>query len=244
MTTKNLEQGQPAPLDPNVEASTGGQEGTQEAVDWQARAQEALAENEKLENALRSERGRQDGRITEIAEDMGAFRAQLKALANRTASGETESLSQDFAKIDQDSATRQASRNWDNNYKEAEYSLADAIMDDNQNTLLDDDAISDLRVQWQEAQGKGDLHGLYRVVSQAGKMARAVEKQKALANVEQVSEEAKVAQKASNTKHGVHDLSISTPSGIGGGKSRAQIESATSTDDISDEDYASYVSGA
>ena len=214
--------------------------------DLQSRLEASEATNKKLENDLRSERGQRtrDQGFNELVEDVGGIKAQLAAIANRTASGETESLPADFAEIDQKKAATTATRNWQSNYDEAERNLADALMDDEENVLLDKEAIARLSTQWQEAQKQFDLHGLYRVIGQAGKEARTVERQKSQANVTEAEETAKAAKKASDTKSGVHDLSVGAPSGIGSGvKSRAQIESVTDVKDISKEDYEAYVAG-
>ena len=216
-------------------------------ADLQARLEASEASNKKLENDLRSERGQRnkDQAFQELAEDVGGIKAQLAAIANRTASGETESLPADFAEIDQKKAATTATRNWQSNYEEAEQSLADALMDDEDNVLLDKEAISRLSTLWQEAQKKNDLHGLYRVVSQAGREARAVVKQKAQASVTETEEAAKAAKKVSDARNGVHDMSVGTPSGGGSGvKSRAQIEKITNLNDFSDEDYAKYIADA
>lgn len=211
--------------------------------DLKSRLEASEANSKKLENDLRSERGQRtrDQGFNELVEDVGGIKAQLSAIANRTASGEIESLPADFAEIDQKKAVTTAARSWQGNYDEAEQSLAEALMDDDDNVTVDKDTIARLSALWQEAQKTQDLHGLYRVVGQAGKEARLAQKQKAEADVTKVEEDAKAAKRVSDAKNGVHDLSIGTPSGVGGGKSRAQVESATSTEDISDEDYAKYV---
>jgi hypothetical protein len=225
-TAKNVE--------PNIEPTLD---------DLQTRLEASEASNKKLENDLRSERGQRtrEQAINELVEDVGGIKAQLSAIANRTASGEIESLPADFAEIDQKKAVTTATRNWQENYEEAERNLADALMDDDENVLLDKEAIARLSTLWQEAQKKNDLHGLYRVVGQAGKEARLVERQKSQADVTKTEEDAKSAKKVSDVKNGVHNLAIGTPSGIGSGKSRAQVENATDISDISDEDYAKYV---
>jgi translation elongation factor EF-1beta len=212
-------------------------------ADLQVLLEASEANTKKLENDLRSERGQRtrDQGFNELVEDIGGIKAQLVAIANRTASGETESLPADFAEIDQKKAATTATRNWQSNYDEAERNLADALMDDEENVLLDKEAIARLSTQWQEAQKKYDLHGLYRVIGQAGKEARAVERQKSQAAVTETKETAKAAKKVSDSKNGVHDLSVGVPSGIGSGKSRTQVESATSINDISDDDYAKFV---
>lgn len=215
-------------------------------ADLQAQLQTSETNLKKLENDLRSERGQRtrDQGFSDLAEDVGGIKAQLAAIANRTASGETESLPSDFAEIDQKRAATAAIRTWQTNYEEAERSLADAVMDDEENVLLDKESIARLSILWQEAQKTHDLHGLYRVVGQAGKEARVAEKQKAQANVTEAEEAAKAAKKVSDVKNGVHSVSVGAPSGMGGGKSRAQIEGATNVDQISDEDYAKYVAGS
>ena len=216
-------------------------------ADLQTRLEASEASNKKLANDLNSERGQRtrDQGLNDLVEDVGGIKAQLLALANRTASGETESLPDDFAEIDQKKAVTAATRNWQNNYEEAERNLADALMDDEDNVLLDKEAIARLSAQWQEAQKKGDIHGLYRVVGQAGKEARAVEKQKSKATVAETEEAAKAAKKVADVKNGVHDMSVGTPSGSGSGvKSKAQIMSATNVNDISDADYAKYIADA
>jgi hypothetical protein len=216
-------------------------------VDWKARAEAAESNSRKLENDLKSEQGRRtrDQVLTELVENFGGMQAQLTAIANRTASGETDYLPADFAEIDQKKAVATATRNWQGNYEEAERNLADAIMDDEDKVILDKEAIARLSTQWQEAQKNGDVPGLYRVIGQAGKEARLAERQKAQANVTEVEETAKAAKKVSDTKHGNHDLAIGTPSGAGSGlKSREQILSVTNVNDISKEDYEAYVAGA
>ena len=117
-------------------------------------------------------------------------------------------------------------------------------MDDEENVLLDKEAIARLSALWQEAQKKNDLHGLYRVIGQAGKEARAVEKQKSQTDVTEAEETAKAAKKVSDAKNGVHDVSVGAPSGVGSGvKSSVQTLAATNVNDISDEDYAALVAG-
>lgn len=214
-------------------------------ADLQVRLEASEANNKKLENDLRSERGQrtQNKDFNELVEDFGGMKAQLTALANRTASGETESLPADFAEIEEKKAVTTATRNWQTNYEEAERNLADVLMDDEENVLLDKEAIARLSTSWQEAHKKQDLHGLYRVVGQAGKEARAVEKQKSQANVTEAEETAKTAKKVSDAKNGVHNMSVGAPSSVGSGKkSKAQIEQITNLNDFSDEDYAKYVS--
>ena len=215
-------------------------------ADLQARLEASEANSKKLENNLRSERGQrtQDQVLNELVENFGGMQAQLTAIANRTASGETESLPADFAEIDQKKAATAATRNWQSNYDEAERNLADALMDDEENVLLDKETIARLSTQWQEAQKKNDLPGLYRVIGQAGKEARAVTKLKSQTDATEAEEAAKTAKKVSDAKNGVHDVSVGTPSGVGSGvKSRAQVESATNVNDISKEDYEAYVAG-
>lgn len=211
--------------------------------DLQSQLEVSKASNKKLENDLRSERGQRtrDQGFNELAEDVSGMKAQLTAIANRTASGETESLPADFAEIDQKKAETIAVRNWENNYEEAEQNLGEAMIDDKGDVVLDEETVKRLSDLWKEAQRKQDLHGLYRVVAQAGKEARLVEKQKTKADATKVEEDAKVAKKVSDTKNGVHDVSVAPPSGISGGKSIAQINSATNVKDISDEDYAKLV---
>ena len=211
--------------------------------DLKAKLEVSEASRKKTENDLRSERGQRnrDQGFNELVEDVGGIKAQLAAIASRTASGETESLPADFAEIDQKKAVTTAARNWENNYQEAEVSLADALMDDESNVVVDQETVKRLSDQWQEAQKNQDLHGLYRVVGQAGREAKLALKQKTEADVTKVSEDAKAAKKASDVKNGIHDLSVGAPSGIGGVKSRTQIENATSADDISDEDYDKYI---
>jgi len=228
----------------NVESTETPEEPTLEDLKIQLQASEATTK--KLENDLRSERGQRtrDPVLTELVENFGGMQAQLTAIANRTASGETESLPADFAEIDQKKAATAATRNWQDNYEEAERNLADALMDDDENVLLEKDAIARLSALWQEAQKQGDVPGLYRVIGQAGKEARAVERQKSQANVTEVEETAKAAKKVSDAKNGVHDLSIGAPSGAGSGvKSKAQIESETDVKNISKEDYEAYIAG-
>jgi len=226
----------------NAESTEASGEPTLE--DLKSRLEASEVTTKKLENDLRSERGQrtQNQNFNELVEDVGGIKAQLTAIANRTASGETESLPADFAAIDQKKAAGAANRNWQENYLEAERNLADALMDDEENVLLDKAAIARLSTQWQEAQKNNDLHGLYRVVGQAGKEARAAEKAKSLVAVTEVEEAAKAAKKVSDVKNGVHNLAISAPSAVGSGvKSREQTLKATSVDDISDEDYAALV---
>jgi signal recognition particle GTPase len=219
-------------------------EGSQE-VDWKARAEAAESLSQKLEGDLRSERGRRDQRMEEMVDDMGAFRAQLSALANRTASGETELLPGDFAKADQDLATKIATREWDNNFEEALQNLGEALTDDDGEVIVSKEVIASLNKEWQEAQTKQDPHALYRVVSKAGKEARSAIKQKADTDLTEADEAAKAAKKASDSKNGVHDLSVGTPSGSGGGpKSAAHVAKMTNVNDISDEDYAAYVAAS
>ena len=216
-------------------------------ADLQARLEASEANSKKLENNLRSERGQrtQDQVLNELVENFGGMQAQLTAIANRTASGETESLPADFAEIDQKKAATAATRDWQSNYDEAERNLADACMGDGETVLLDKEAIARLSVLWQDAQKKGDVPGLYRVIGQAGKEARAVERQKAKADVTEVEETAKAAKKVSDTKNGVGDVSVGTPSGVGSGvKSSAETLKATSVNDISDADYAALVADA
>ena len=114
-TAKNVE--------PNIEPTLD---------DLQTRLEASEASNKKLENDLRSERGQRtrEQAINELVEDVGGIKAQLSAIANRTASGEIESLPADFAEIDQKKAVTTATRNWQENYEEAERNLADALMDD------------------------------------------------------------------------------------------------------------------
>ena len=216
-------------------------------ADLQARLEASEASNKKLENDLRSERGQRnkDQAFQELAEDVGGIKAQLAAIANRTASGETESLPADFAEIDQKKAATSANRNWQANYEEAEGYLADAIADEEGNSLLDKEATARLSTAWQEAQKKGDVPGLYRVIGQAGREVRALERQKAQADLTETEEAAKAAKKVSDARNGVHDMSVGTPSGGGSGvKSRAQIEKITNLNDFSDEDYAKYIADA
>ena len=215
-------------------------------ADLQARLEASEGNSKKLENDLRSERGQrtQDQVLNELVENFGGMQAQLTAIANRTASGETESLPADFAEIDQKKAASAATRNWQSNYEEAERNLADALMDDEENVLLDKEAIARLSTLWKEAQTKHDVPGLYRVIGQAGKEARTVTRQKSQTDATEAEETAKTAKKVSDAKNGVHDVSVGTPSGVGSGvKSRAQVESATNVNDISKEDYEAYVAG-
>jgi hypothetical protein len=225
----------------NVESTEAPTEPTLE--DLKTRLETSEANTKKLENDLRSERGQhtREQAIDELVESVGGMQAQLTAIANRTASGETESLPADFAEINHKKAVTTATRAWEKNYEEAERNLADALMDDEDNVLIDKEAVARLSTLWQEAQKNNDLPGLYRVIGQAAREARLAEKQKSQADVTKVEEVAKAAKKVSDTKHGNHDLAIGTPSGIGNGKSRTQVESATSINDISDDDYAKYV---
>ena len=226
----------------NAESTEASGEPT--LADLQVRLEASEANNKKLENDLRSERGQRtrDQGFNELVEDVGGIKARLDALANRTASGEAESLPADFAEIDQKKAATTATRNWQSNYDEAERNLADALMDDDENVLLDKPAIARLSTLWQEAQKKNDLHGLYRVIGQAGKEARAAERLKSQANVTEAEETAKAAKKVSDAKNGVHDVSVGIPSGVGSGvKSRAQVEQITDINDFSDDDYKAYV---
>lgn len=219
-------------------------EDTQEVIDLKVRVETAESGLQKLENDLKAERGRRtrDQLMGEMAADLGGVKAQLTAIAKRTASGETEALTEDFAKIDQASSARQTLRSWESNCQEAEQSLAEAVMDDEDNVLLDKETIARLNISWQEAQKNHDLHALYRVVSQAGKEARLAEKQKAHEDITKTEEDAKAAKKASDTKHGINDLSIPAPSGIGGsGKSWTQAQKITKLSELSDEDYAKLI---
>lgn len=218
-------------------------------ADLQVRLEASEANNKKLENDLRSERGQrtQNKDFNELVEDFGGMKAQLTALANRTASGETESLPADFAEIEQKTrdgkAVTTATANWENSYSEAEQSLANALMDDEDNVILDKQSIAKLSASWKEASANHNVDGLYRVVGQAIRETRAVEKQKSQANVTEAEETAKTAKKVSDAKNGVHNISVGAPSSVGSGKkSKAQIEQITSVNDISDEDYAKYVS--
>ena len=205
--------------------------------DWQARAEAAEANTQKLENDLRSERGRRtrDQAFVELADDVGGMKAQLAAIAKRTASGEIESLPEDFAKIDQASAVKGATRHWESNYAEAEQSLAEALMDDDNNVIVSKEVVASIRELWQDARGRQDLHSLYKVVNQANREARLAEKTK-------VETEAATAKKVSDSKHGIHDLSLPNPAGAGGGgKSWAAAQKITSLDDLSDADYEKLV---
>jgi hypothetical protein len=230
----------PPSKDSNVEASTDeNAEGSQE-VDWQVRAETAESLNQKLSNDLRSELGRRNRSWDILVEDVGGMKEQLKAIGNRTASGDTESLTEDFAKIDRDSAIKTATRNWENNYAEAEAALADALMDGD-TVVVDNESITRLSDSWKAAQKIENVSGLWRVVSQASKEAKLVLLQKTKETVTQIEEGATAAKKASDVKNGVHNLSIPSPSGSSGTKSRAQIANATSVDDISDEEYTKYI---
>jgi len=220
-------------------------------ADLQAQLEESKANAKKLENDLRSERGQRtkDQAFQELAEDVGGIKARLDAIANRTASGETESLPADFVGIDQkrtqDKAVTTAASNWENGYSEAEASLAEALLDDDDNVLLDKESVAKLSTLWKEAQGKQDINALYRVVGQAIREVKVVEKQKAQADLTETEEAAKAAKKVSDARNGVHDMSVGTPSGGGSGvKSRAQIEKITNLNDFSDEDYAKYIADA
>lgn len=244
MTTENIDQSASSSADPNVETSTGGKGSSQEVeIDWKARAETAEAAGLKLENDLKSEKGRRDLRMEQQADDIGGINARLDALANRTASGETESLPADFAKINQDTASKNSTRNWDVSYKEAEESLGDALLDDNDKTVVDQSIVDELSAAWKEATQNRNIPALYRVVGQANREAKAAIKLQAKETVAETENTAKEAKKVSDAKNGVHNLSVGTPSGIGGGKSMDQIAKATNVNDISDEDYAKWLAG-
>lgn len=212
--------------------------------DWKARYEEAEAGRLKTENALKSERGRlaQAQSMMDLKEDVGGIRARLDAFAKRTATGETESLPGDFSVLDHkeaaERAASKASADWLSGAAEAEISLAEALLDEDNNLLVSEEVKVSLAAAWQEALQRQDVHELYKVVGRANKEARSAERAK-------VETEAAAAKKVSDTKHGVHDLSLPTPAGTGGGgKSWASAQKITSVDDISDADYEKLVAGS
>ena len=73
----------------------------QEEVNWKDRFEESESARRKVENDLKAEQGRrrQAQSFQDLQEDMGGVKALLTAIANRTASGETEALAQDVATI-------------------------------------------------------------------------------------------------------------------------------------------------
>lgn len=186
-------------------------------VDWKARFDEESAARQKVENDLRAERGRRtrDQAFQELTEDVGGLKQLVTAIANRTASGEQEALVEDISAINKQTEAQQTSRAWTVNYSEAEASLADVLMGEDNTLLISQDDVSALTPLWQEARQKQDLHGLYRVVSQAGKMVRAAERARAREEVKKVEADAQAHKKESDAKHGINDLSISPPAGVG-----------------------------
>jgi len=199
--------------------------GTQDAPsdsqepNWQVLFEESEANRLKVENDLRSEKGRRtrDQALQELAEDVGGLKQLITAVANRTASGDTDALTEDIANISQTSAQTRATRAWNANYSEAEAGLGDVVLDDNGDVILSKDDIATLTPLWQKAQTGQDLAGLYRVINQANKMVRAAEKRVATEALQTQKEEAIASKKASDRKHGIGDLSVG-PSASGPGE--------------------------
>jgi len=187
----------------------------QEEVNWKDRFEESESARRKVENDLKAEQGRrrQAQSFQDLQEDMGGVKALLTAIANRTASGETEALAQDVATITEQARQMAGTRTWEANYSEAERNLGEVLLDENNKVVISENDVSVLAPLWQDARARQDLHGLYRVVSQASRLVRATERAKAQVAVKETEAAAQARKKASDAKAGIHDLSIGSPAG-------------------------------
>ncbi len=211
-----LDPSAPPSEDPNVEASTEEkqEELPEEQIDWKVRAEAAEAGLQKLERDLKSEKGRRDLKMEEMASDIGGVNARLNAMGKRMASGETESLPGDFTALDQKEAVGVAEREWDTNYDEALEDLTAALMDGS-DLIVSTAVRDDLSEDWKAAVQSRNVNALYKVVSRANREAKTAIQLKAQTTVTETQEAAKAAKKVSDTRHGINDMAISSPSGNG-----------------------------
>lgn len=215
---------------------------TQE-IDWKVKAEELEAKAAKLENDLKANAGRtrqareRDALIESLVDEVGGIRRATNALIARTASGDTEALTEDLAKIGQESERAKADRQYDQAFARIESRLEEALCDEDGALLVDIESPEgkELITAWTTARQAKNLADLSDVVLEANKLARKTERQRIKAAQEAERKAAKV---------GEHDLSVPSPAaGAGSGKTWAQAQQARKLTDISDDDYARLVSG-
>jgi hypothetical protein len=161
------------------------------------------------------------------------------ALISRTATGETDALTDDLAAIDQESATTRAGRALEQGRADMAAQLEEILRDEDGNLLVDADSdeFATLRESWRGAKTIGDMS---EVVIDATKIVRKIER----AKLKQAREEEQKASKARETKAGVHDLSAGSPAtGSGSGMSWDQAQKIKNISEISAADYERLIAG-
>lgn len=196
--------------------------------DWKAVAEAAEADNAKLRNDLKAEHGR---RVKALAgqdrdDDIAGLRAMITAVANRTASGETDALAGDIATLNQAAAQNQAIRTWAENEEEVMAALGEAIMDGDRALLAPED-IEDLKPVFKKAAEERDVAAYWRAYAQAVRLSRTFTEGEAAAAL-------KAQKKASDKKHGINDMSTGNGSGGGTGMSWDQAQKSTDMKQIMD----------
>ena len=260
MAQKNLIQNQPDPpeeVEETESTETTETEAQVEEPDYKALLEQSKADLLQAENNNKSLLGRirepaPDPRIDQLLDTLSGQEKRLNALATRTASGETEELTEDMAKINADTDQARATRQFEQGWKGMEVQLEDALRGDPKEdgspgdlaVDVESPEVKELVTSWNAAKAKGNLVDGSAVVGQARTLTAKVLREQRAKAAETATAEVETAQKAKDAKNGVHDLNAGTPrTGSGSGMSRQQIEEATDPSQISDEDFAKYIKG-
>ncbi len=244
------------PEETAIEETSAEETSTEEQVDWQARAEQAEASNTKLVNENKSLSGRAKAERTdelismvrEGADETAALSKMVHAFAVRTAKGETEEIAGDLVKLSSEAEQARQVTQYENGYDQIEASLFDAFRETDEDgepipggaivVDVDSPEVKALTDKWTASKGKRDLLALVKIVNDAHKLVKRLNREKATVSTEIAREEEKSTAKAEKAKAGVNNLSIPGPAaGSGTGKSWDQILKTTNPNDTSDADY-------
>ena len=104
--------------------------------------------------------------------------------------------------------------------------------------LVDSDEVQALTTKWTAAKGRRDLMLLSDLVTDAHKLVRKLDRERASASTETARKEEQTTAKAEKAKAGVNNLSIPGPGAASGSAmSWEQMQKAENVNDIRAEDY-------
>lgn len=208
---------QEAPVDQQADG------GSEEEVDWQAKAVEAEGRASKLESDLRSMQGRrsrqvdQDAVLHGLGDRLDAMEKSNSALVNALASGNTDDLPGELTQIQQQATQGRTEVAFQTGYQALWDELQETVKGDDGTSVLDPQTAPEfaaVRTRWNERTQARDLGGLAVLLSEANKIVRSTER---VAHKKALDDEKK-ARKAERKKtlDDVGALDTDTGPGAGG----------------------------
>lgn len=183
--------------------------------DWKAKFEEAEARAAKVEQDLRSERGRRNSRdrqeniLLDIGERLANVERSNSALVRSFTDGENDALAQELSQIQASSARSSAARGYQTAHAELSEELLELAKDDAGENILDvytAPEMEEVRQQWVTAHNAQDVAGLRSALRQAEKVMRNIERTRSRDAVDAARTEERQAAKRQLQDAGVFDL--------------------------------------